>query len=238
MRRDMARPALRAIVLWTAVEFTLRDGGVVLLAWLLLPRPFGTFPWEDVVRFSASMHVVAMVILGGMFVRRLSPEGLSWREIGYDPSRKMLVAGVLGGAALVALTNGTALLDYEIFHDPVLLQFARAVRMAGYAAQGALVFGNGILTPLVEELAWRGYIQTRLAFAWPSDLALVVTALGFALKHVIVDLSMTRITTIVTAALILGFIRAHYGTMASTVAHLAMNLPSTLLLILQDLSTP
>jgi membrane protease YdiL (CAAX protease family) len=233
MSYRMVRSALRAMALWTALEFALRDGGVFVLGWLFLPRPITVFPWHDVVRFSVSMQVVAMIVLGGLFIRKAARDRLSWHEAGYALSRSTVATGVLGGAALLALTNGTALLDYELFRDPLLVQFAVAVHGSGYAAQCALVLGNGILAPIVEELAWRGYIQTRLAHIWRPDVAPGVTALGFTLKHIVVDLSMARITTITVAALSLSLIRARFGTSSSTIAHLFMNLPSTVLLIFQ-----
>jgi membrane protease YdiL (CAAX protease family) len=224
--------------LWAALEFLIRDGGVLFLGWLSLPRPITSVPWEHVVRLSVSMHVVAMLALGWIFLHKVRRDGLSWREIGYERSRRAFVAGGLGGAAVLVLTNGTALLDYEIFRSPILMQFALAARAAGPAAHVALVLGNGILAPIVEELAWRGYVQTRLARAWPGGLALAVTAAGFAIKHLIVDLSVTRLTTLAAAALALGFIRAQYGTSASTVAHLTVNLSSTILLIAQEPALP
>ncbi len=224
--------------LWIGLEFVLRDGGVLLLMWLLLPRPITPVPWERVVGFSAFMVVVATLVLGWVFVRKVFREGVSWSEIGYDWSRGALTVGVLGGVALVWVTGHAALLDDKIFRDPSHAQLAFALRNAGSLTRGALVLGNGLLGPVVEELAWRGYVQTRLAAAWPHGRALVVTALAFSVKHMIVDVSVSRALMLGTAALVLGLIRAHRGTSASTVAHVVMNLQGTLLVIVSQHSAP
>ena len=49
----------------------------------------------------------------------------------------------------------------------------------------------------------------------------------FALKHVLVDGSLARITTLVMLGLVLGVVRLRWGTGSSTVAHMVVNLVST-----------
>jgi membrane protease YdiL (CAAX protease family) len=55
--------------------------------------------------------------------------------------------------------------DSSLFAAPAIQErFMTRVSAAAIPALVALVLGNGVLIPVVEEFAWRGYIQTRLGF--------------------------------------------------------------------------
>jgi len=77
-------------------------------------------------------------------------------------------------------------------------------------------------------------IQTALAEAFGTYIAIVVTAMAFVLKHLIVDLAVSPFRT--TALLILAFslcaLRARYGTTTSTIAHVIMNSIETAAIII------
>jgi membrane protease YdiL (CAAX protease family) len=68
-------------------------------------------------------------------------------------------------------------------------------------------------------------IQTALADAYGTWLAVLVTAAAFVAKHLVVDLAapLFRVTSLVIMATILCGLRARYGTTSSTVAHLLAN---------------
>jgi membrane protease YdiL (CAAX protease family) len=102
--------------------------------------------------------------------------------------------------------------------------------LAGGAWIGPLLLvANGIVVPVSEELAWRGVIQSSLARAWGMAGTVAVTALALALKHVIVDGSVMRLTSLMVGALELCGVRARWGTGSSTVTHLVANFLATAL---------
>jgi hypothetical protein len=229
----MARSAFRAMGLWIGLEFLIRFVGTLLLVFLFVPwNVLMAQPLERAVPYTVLTLVVAMLVLGGVFLRKVARDGLSWREMGYDWSLRTIAAGAVGAIALVWATDYAAGLQHAFGPDATNLRIARAYAHAGPLAHAGLLLGNAVLGPIVEELAWRGYVQTRLARAWPMGAALVVTAVAFAVKHVIVDMSLSRGLMLLTGSLLLGIVRAWYGTAASTIGHLIMNLEATLLLIL------
>lgn len=84
---------------------------------------------------------------------------------------------------------------------------------------------NGVLAPITEELAWGGVIGTALAESCGTWLAVVVTALAFVLKHLVVDMAapLFGVTSLVLIAFPYCGLRARYGTASSTAAHLTGN---------------
>lgn len=96
---------------------------------------------------------------------------------------------------------------------------------------------NGIVVPITEELAWRGVIQTAFMDSFGTYIGGTITALAFVLKHLIVDAAapFLRVASLVTLAFILCGLRARYGTMSSTVAHLGANSIASALVVLAAL---
>ncbi|MBZ6495892.1 CPBP family intramembrane glutamic endopeptidase [Natrinema longum] len=97
----------------------------------------------------------------------------------------------------------------------------------------ALLFlvGNGIVVPISEEQVWRGIVQTELVDDWGVPAGIGVTAVLFALKHVLVDLSVIRLTTLLTLGLVFGVVRHRWGTASSTVTHVLINTVSSASLV-------
>ncbi|AFO56519.1 CPBP family intramembrane glutamic endopeptidase [Natrinema sp. J7-2] len=87
--------------------------------------------------------------------------------------------------------------------------------------------GNGIIAPIAEEQVWRGIVQTELVEGWGVVAGIGVTAVLFACKHVIVDLSILRLTTLLTLGLVFGVVRHRWGTVSSTVTHVLINTVSS-----------
>ncbi|WP_218780602.1 CPBP family intramembrane glutamic endopeptidase [Halorarum halophilum] len=86
-----------------------------------------------------------------------------------------------------------------------------------------LLVGNGLLAPIAEERVWRGIVQTELVDTWGVAPGIAVTAVLFALKHVVVDGSVARLTTLLALGLVFGLVRHRWGTASSTVTHVATN---------------
>ena len=102
---------------------------------------------------------------------------------------------------------------------------------------GAFLLANGVLVPIIEELAWRGVIQTGLMESYGVIVGSVLTAAAFVLKHVIVDWGepWSRLVALIVLALLWCGLRARFGTVSSTISHIGVNTISTGLLISDSL---
>jgi membrane protease YdiL (CAAX protease family) len=84
------------------------------------------------------------------------------------------------------------------------------------ASPGARLFAVGVVglvAPVVEELFFRGYIQTRLVRRWGRWAGICVTSLLFGLSH----LDPLQSTCAVTIALFLGWIVERTGSVWPTI---------------------
>jgi membrane protease YdiL (CAAX protease family) len=230
-RRQAVRAGLSAVLLWVGIEFGLRTVGLVTGA-LAIASMTGV---EDpapahVGALNNGLLVAAVLALWVAFDRRIRREGIGLPDLGYRFTRGAGVIGMACGVGLLGIAAGTASLDVHLFRfnvDEHLATIA-ATPMLGILA---LFVGNALLAPVVEELAWRGYIQGRLALGWGPRAAPVATALLFAAKHTIVDLSLGRSVTLVIGSLALGVIRDRWGTFESTLAHFTLNFTATTLVV-------
>lgn len=229
-----ARLGLRAAGLWTLGEFVIRHGllviggsGLVLLS--------GGVPSDSALGPFAGMAVavpigLAAVALTAIFRRRAVREGLGLRDLGYQLGRRSILAGAVSGLLLLLVAWGTSHVDVALFPDAAK-SFDRLMRVmarSGPTVLAMVLLANGILAPLAEEFAWRGYIQYRLTRAWGAWAGLVATAMLFATKHIVVDVSFGRVTTLLVGACLLGLVRQQWGTAASTAAHITVNFLATI----------
>jgi membrane protease YdiL (CAAX protease family) len=226
-RTALVRSAAAAVIQWTVTEFTLRGPLTHLLVEGL--RKTGTvLSPPNRLEVSAFLIAPITIALGAMFVLRARRDGLTPLGLGYQCDRRRVAAGALGGVAALMVSALAVMADSCLFAAPAIQErFMTRVSAASIPALVALVLGNGVLVPVVEEFAWRGYIQTRLVGAWSPAAAVVTTAALFALKHVVVDGSVIRMTTLLTGAFALGLIGYRYGTAASTMAHVILNVTGT-----------
>lgn len=224
------RAGLSAALLWVVVEAGLRWAGLALVVWwdtARAPVTAGILLWANVV-----VLLPVLLVLAWLFARRVRRDGLTWTDLAYRPWRVGLWPAV--GAAAGALG---IVLAIEPWEDALFPETARqrlwdeGRRLAGPLIGLVAVPVNGILGPLVEEFAWRGYIQTRMRLALGSSTGVVVTALLFAAKHAIVDATLGRSVTVTIVAFVLGIVGARWGTQASTVTHMAANAVATLLVL-------
>lgn len=237
MSIDHVRVGLKAAGLWTLVEFAIRYG-VILVAGGGFVLLSGKFPKEaDVEPFVGTAAVVtltvAAVVLAVIFKRRAATEQLGLNDLAYRFGPRYVLAGFVAGLSLFLVAWGTAYIDAALFPNATVL-FDLTVRLivsGGPVTTVALLVANGILGPVVEEYAWRGYIQYRLTRAWGARAGLVATSLLFAAKHVVVDLSFGRAMSLLVGGLGLGVIRHRWGTTASTAAHITVNLLATFYLL-------
>ncbi|MGH9509933.1 MAG: lysostaphin resistance A-like protein [Terriglobales bacterium] len=229
-----AKSGLKAAGIWTLVEFAIRVGLIAVAGGGLalsgnLPEG-SALPGTFVGMALAVPLAIAAVVLTAIFWRRATREGLGPRDLGYHISRHRVLAGVASGLFLHLLLGwGTARIDLALFPDAAKAAelLMRLIASGGPVVLASMLLANGILGPIVEEFAWRGYVQYRLTRAWGTWAGLAVTALLFAAKHMVVDLSFGRTLTLLVGACVLGLIRWRWGTAASTVAHVTLNLFGT-----------
>jgi len=124
------------------------------------------------------------------------------------------VQASLGGTETAVAAFGFLLTDLE----------------AGFWVVVLFALAHGILAPVTEELAWRGVVQSALVRAEGVAIGIAITAVLFTAKHALVDVSLARVPTVLVLAVVLGIVRHHWGTTASTVVHLVVNLTSVGLL--------
>lgn len=212
---------------WLLIEAVTRPGvglGGALVLWAIL----GDFPSNGTLGTLNSFALwPAMLILGMVFLRKVRRQGLTAADLDYRVSRSAVLIGVLAGGGLLGLGGLAYQIDARLFDQSSLEEFLKLYKDSGFVNAAILLPANGILGPVVEEFVWRGYIQTRLTSVWGMNRAILLTAGLFAAKHVIVDLSLVRTTSLVLIALGLGVIGARLGTLAATVAHIVMNSAAT-----------
>lgn len=215
------RLATIAVVAWVALEVAVRWSTIVAADRLLGAAFVG-----NAVGLVLGFPIVAGAI--GWYAIRSGSAPSTW---GYDWSRRAVLAGVLCGLLGLGLSAAAAQVDALLFDlEGLEAGFSATVETAVDAYPWIVpvfVLGNGIVVPFAEELVWRGIVQTALVERLGAPVGIGVTALLFALKHVVVDLSVARLTTLLVLALVYGLVRHRWGTGASTVAHAVANLVAT-----------
>jgi membrane protease YdiL (CAAX protease family) len=211
------------VIQWTVTEFTLRGPLTHLLVEGL--RKTGTMlSPPDRLEVSAFLITPITIALGAMFVLRARRDGLTPSRLGYQCDRRRVTAGALGGVAALMVSALAVMADSSLCAAPAIQErFITRVSAAAMPALVALVLGNGVLVPVVEEFAWRGYIQTRLVGAWSPAAAGATTAARFARQQGVGGGGGVRMSPLLTGAFTLGLIGYRYGTAASTMAHVILN---------------
>ena len=225
------RRGLEAALVWVTVEFAVRRlaSSMLLLAFERLSGIAAPAFLRTAVLVATSTFDVIILLL--IFVRQARRERLTASGLGYRFSPGAALVGVLGAMGIIAALLGAAVADQTVFGLRRDAAWPKNLTDAGPAVMLAFLLSNGLLTPAVEEYAWRGYIQLRLIQGYGAALGLTVTVLLFVAKHILVDLSLVRTTTLVVASTGLGVIAHRWGTGASTVTHAVMNFAATLYLV-------
>lgn len=215
------RLAAIAVVGWVVLEVAIRWSAVAATV-QLLDEPFvGN-------ALSLLLGLPAMAAVLGWYASRSGLPPGAWD---FEWNRRAIVAGLLASVVGFVLVSGAALVDAALF-DLAATSDALTGSIAGAVEEYPLiavvfVLGNGLFGPIAEEVVWRGIVQTELVERWGPALGIGVTAVLFAFKHVVVDLSLARITTLLTLALVYGLVRHRWGSGASTVTHVAVNLAAS-----------
>ncbi|MDR7556101.1 MAG: type II CAAX endopeptidase family protein [Armatimonadota bacterium] len=220
------RAGLCAALLWLTVEAAIRWTDVAIVRWwdaVSARATPGTVLWVNVV-----LLIPTMLVLAWLFARRVRREGLTRAALDYRPWRVGIWPALGAVVVIFGMIEAFGPWEDALFRDERRERaWEEARRAAGWLVGLVAVPANGLLVPVVEEFAWRGYIQTRILLALGRPAGILTTALLFAAKHVVVDLSLDRVFTLMGGALVLGGVGARWGTQASTVTHVVLNVVAT-----------
>jgi len=139
------------------------------------------------------------------------PGGLEALGVSARPSRAAWAAGPLGYAPLFVVMAGVGVLWRELGRVRGWPAEQEVMRAMLELEGGALVVGAlvaVVVGPLLEELLFRGFLQSVLVRPLGSFGAVVVTALLFALLH-----GKSTFGPLFCLSLYLGWLRARSGTL-------------------------
>ncbi|WP_222918586.1 CPBP family intramembrane glutamic endopeptidase [Natrinema sp. SYSU A 869] len=208
------RIAALVVAGWIVLEFALRRGLVSAAA------AVGIDPGlVDALVLAIGFPLIAAVLSWVALKRGQDRDQWDW-----ELTPRTLGMGVLAAVVGFGLVAGAAQIDAALFG---LDQIDGTREGLSVATAILLLVGNGLIVPIAEEQVWRGIVQTELVDAWGTVAGIGVTAVLFAFKHVIVDLSIVRLTTLLTLAVLFGVVRHRWSTASSTVTHALINTVST-----------
>lgn len=223
------RLAIGIVVAWLLLELLLRWGVVGIVY-----EVTGALVAAD-----WTMLLIGFPVMAGILTIMALRAGQTTDTWDYRWTPQALAIGVVGALLTFAAMTATAELDAWLFGLDELQADAEDLTSEALESTPllAIVFllGNGIAVPIAEEHVWRGIVQTELVARWGVALGIGVTALLFTLKHVIVDLSIARLTTLLVLSLAFGLARHYGGTGSSIVLHIGTNLTASGLVVAESL---
>jgi len=227
------------------LAFAAATGAAALLAALGVAIPF--------VRDNLHAGIALVFIYVPAAAARLAGREFDYRQAGLRADPLALNLAVLG--AFVALTLPAFVAGFFLFYGHVCTIPANAATRAfgglcrhwlGRAGGqlrlpphfALLALSQLLVVAIPEELFFRGYLMERLEQVWPArhrllgapvGAALLVSALLFALGHVLVVPNPQRLA-VFFPALVFGWMRARTGSIAAGAAfHALCNITSDLL---------
>jgi len=163
-----------------------------------------------------------------VLVARLSTENnIKAERREYRLTPRAVIGGLVGGIVCVLLPAVTMRVDSVLFGE----QPEHNVINAETSVVGRSLFAavNGIAIPVAEEFTWRGIVQSALTDRFGGITGIGLTGTLFTLKHVVVDRSLNRLTTLLAIGTVFGVLRHRLGAGPSTIAHVTANLLASLI---------
>jgi membrane protease YdiL (CAAX protease family) len=222
-------PGVGVAVLGTAVGFGLAFGISALLA--AADKPGG----RPALLGLSELGLWAGLVGACVFVSRRRGSGslvgdfgfrFRWIDLGFGLAGS-LVGRLVAGAVLVPIpfpSRSLTDVDRSVLHDGT----------HGTTAWVVLVIVTCVGAPLVEELFFRGLLQTRLITRFGPVVGIVATSLLFGAAHLVAwngPITLAYGWSIAGAGLVLGTIRHYSGRLGtSIVAHSMFNIQAMLAL--------
>jgi membrane protease YdiL (CAAX protease family) len=219
---DFARVGLWAASLWVSFEMVARLVGGAVLGPII-----GNVLVGDMVAVVMGMTAAAWVIAHYGQARGISVADWKYRWTPFS-----IAIGAAGGLLALGLMWITAQIDLALWEMPedAMTVFAEGLQAGAWVAI-LLILANVLVAPVAEEIAWRGVVQTAFVRAWGPWIGIAVTVVLFAMKHVVLDGTFARITTLLMLGLVFAIVRHRWGTGSCTVTHVLVNLYSTVVLL-------
>lgn len=196
----------------------------VSAAWHTLGRPGGV-----VLVFCVSELALWLGMLGAvMFVSRRRGSGRLAQDFDFRFRRRDLPVGLLAAAVGRGTTVIVAVPVYGAFHD--LLRNPQ-VGLRTSALHGGLLVAFALTAclgaPVVEELFFRGLIQTRLVSLHGPTVGIALTSAMFGAAHLIGwrgPASLLAAAAIASGGAVLGYTRQRTGRLGTSIlAHAVFN---------------
>lgn len=243
-RESGVRPRIRGML--TALVLVMVVTGAEFLArryLIFLSPPLGVYRNNDFLALALVYFLVVFVMLntpgGKLGVLTVGDFKAFFARLSSDRKYSFIFTILIVGFSL-SVVIGTAL-DHLFFKNltlfafnpmPVYIKAENPTSIAIVAMALLAIVVNGFWVPLAEEMIWRGAIYGNLKPSLGIWLSVIVTALFFSLKHVAVDLSLSRVLMVFLFGFWLALIREHAGLAGAALAHITANTTATALALI------
>jgi uncharacterized protein len=166
-----------------------------------------------------------MLWLVRWLIVRIEKKNFSWSELGFqDHDRSQYIRlGVLLAIALSVLTIAIGMFTGTLrLLDNGFALFPAAQVLITLMLSGILALASGF----GEEIAFRGYLQSRITARYNATVAVIIVAVFFALSHPVTDVDnpLLYMITAVMVGILFGMIFARTGSLWMSIAlHTAWN---------------
>jgi membrane protease YdiL (CAAX protease family) len=212
---------------------------IILVAAVLLTQ-VPLFPWFVFPGLGNWLYLCFLFTFGLMaslpfILMKMAPKaagfGKQWLPVGWLQWFGVLVLILLmfvAGSFAGALTRCFILLPHRPYYQPTITSFSRL----NIVVNGLLFI---LVTPVAEEIFWRGYVLDQLRKLMHWALALPIHALVFALVHFIFSVTLLLPMGAFFYAIVLGAWRIKFKSLLPLiVAHVTINAVATAPILHRD----
>jgi len=205
---------------------------------IFLSPPLGVYRNNDLIALALIYFLIVLVMIntrgGKLGALTISDFRVFLARLSSDKKFSSIFTILFVGLSL-SIVVGTAL-DHLFFKKltplafnpmPIGIRAENPTSIAIVAMAILAIVINGFWVPLAEEMVWRGAIYGNLRPFLGIWLSVIVTALFFSLKHVAVDLSLSRVLMVFLFGFWLALIREHAGLAGAALAHITANTTAT-----------
>jgi len=211
------RTAIVSATVWTLIEVISRQ---------VVGRKLGQ-RLNDGLAADMLATLSALPVTSALVARLGTENDIKAERRAYRLTPRAVIGGLVGGIVCVLLPAVTMRVDSVLFGEqPEHNVINDETSVAGRSLFAAV---NGVAIPVAEEFTWRGIVQSALTDRFGGTTGIGLTGTLFALKHVVVDRSRNRLTTLLAIGTVFGILRYRLGTGASTIAHVTANLLASLI---------
>ena len=177
-------------------------------------------------QYTSYLPILAVLVAFVPWLARRSLRDLGWTP----PTRRVIWAGIVGAAAMYAVTIGVAGIQFLITRAK---PEETAIQLFGSTKDPALltafVLLAAIAAPLMEEFEFRGFLFNAFLRYMPVWAAAVVSGTIFGLSH----MSATAFLPLAASGVVLAYVYYTSGSLtASAITHALFNIINVVLLSL------